>query len=125
MKAAIWDPYLDTLGGGERYMMTVASVLKKAGFRVDIPWVDPSIVEKIQERLGVDLKGVDIVHDIGRGSGYDVIFWLSDGSVPLLFGKKNILHFQTPFTGIGGRSFSNKVKFLKIDNVICNSKFTK
>lgn len=125
MRAAVCDPYLDTLGGGERYMMIVASVLHRAGFRVDVPWVDPLIKDKIKERLGVDLTDVNIVHDVGRGSGYDVVFWLSDGSVPFLLGKKNILHFQTPFAGVGGRSFFNRVKFLKIDSVVCNSKFTK
>ena len=30
-RAAIYDPYLDTLGGGERYCLTVAEILLIAG----------------------------------------------------------------------------------------------
>ena len=29
MKIAIYSPYLDTFGGGERYMMTIAEVLSR------------------------------------------------------------------------------------------------
>jgi len=35
-KAALFDPYLDTLGGGERYMMTVAYHLLRLGFQTDV-----------------------------------------------------------------------------------------
>ncbi len=31
MKAAIYDPYLDTLGGGEKYALTVAETMLKMG----------------------------------------------------------------------------------------------
>ena len=30
-QAAIYDPYLDTLGGGERYCLTIAEILLKKG----------------------------------------------------------------------------------------------
>ena len=35
-RAAIYDPYLDTLGGGERYCLTVAEILLIAGWQVDL-----------------------------------------------------------------------------------------
>lgn len=124
-RAAIYNPYLDTLGGGERYTMTVAHILKKHGWDVEVAWKDSKILGRLEERLGIDLSGVEVIPDISKGSGYDFVFWLSDGSVPLLFGKKNILHFQTPFHDINGKSFFNRLKFRKISSVICNSKFTK
>ncbi|MAG59630.1 hypothetical protein CMO96_02460 [Candidatus Woesebacteria bacterium] len=125
VKAAIYNPYLDTVGGGERYTMTVASVLEKNGWDVDIVWDDPSIIQTLGDRLGIDLSGVNVVFDIGRGARYDFIFWLTDGSIPMLFGKRNVLHFQTPFHNVGGRSLLNKAKLAKISKVVCNSKFTK
>lgn len=124
-RAAIYNPYLDTLGGGERYTMTVAHVLKKHGWDVEVAWKDSKILGRLEERLGIDLSGVEVIPDISKGSGYDFVFWLSDGSIPLLFGKKNILHFQTPFHNTGGKSFFNKLKLLKINCVVCNSRFTK
>lgn len=125
MRAAIYNPYLDTLGGGERYTMTVAHILKKHGWDVDIEWDDPKILDWLTERLGIDLTGVQVVPRIADGKGYDFVFWLSDGSLPTLFGKKNILHFQTPFHDVGGKSLFNKLKLTRIDKVVCNSQFTK
>jgi len=53
MKAAIFNPYLDTLGGGERYTMAFAKVLSKKGYRVDVGWKDASIKAKIEDRFGI------------------------------------------------------------------------
>jgi glycosyltransferase involved in cell wall biosynthesis len=59
-------------------------------------------------------------------SQYDFIFYLSDGSVPFLFSKKNFLHIQVPF--ILKENFKDKIlNFIKvkfIHQVICNSQFT-
>lgn len=124
-RAAIYNPYLDTLGGGERYTMTMAHILKKHGWDVEVEWKNPKIIKWLEERLGLDLSGVEVVPNISKGAGYDLVFWLSDGSIPTLFGKKNILHFQTPFHDVGGKSLFNRLKLLKISNIVCNSSFTK
>lgn len=167
-RAAIYDPYLDTLGGGERYCLTVAEILLKKGFQVDLFWSGNSdLVQKAEQRFSLDLKGINLVPDIFqiaptkidliddkqslvRASNqihpeynfleksktvlekvkttrqYDLIFYLSDGSIPYLFGKKNILHIQVPFAK--QPSISNKIKniskFALISNIVCNSNFT-
>lgn len=125
MKAAFFDPYLDTGGGGERYVLTFALALEKAGWQVDLQWKDGKILPWLEERLGLDLSGVNIVEDIEKGTGYNLVFWLSDGSIPFLFAKHNLLHFQTPFHNVGGKSLFNRLKFARMNKVICNSEFTK
>lgn len=125
MRAAIHNPYLDTLGGGERYTGFFAEVLAKSGYTVDIEWKDYEIKEALASRFGIDLSGVNIVKDIKRGDGYDLCFWVSDGSIPLLHSRKNILHFQVPFQNVSGRSLMNKMKLFRINKIICNSNFTK
>ncbi|MDO8452523.1 MAG: glycosyltransferase family 4 protein [bacterium] len=125
MRAAIFDPYLDTGGGGERYILAVAEVLKRNGWSVDLQWRDPKIRDWLSVRTGRDYSGINVVPSVSNGSGYDLIFWLSDGSVPLLFSKKNLIHFQTPFQEVGGKSLLNRIKFIKVNSVICNSEFTK
>lgn len=137
MKAAIHNQYLDTLGGGERYTLTFAKVLAKAGYSVDVTWQDPSIKSlineqvdfsvksKLEHRFGLDLTDVNFVEDIRRGDGYDVCFWVSDGSIPTLRARKNFLHFQVPFHHVGGNNLLNKMKLFRIDKIICNSQFTK
>ncbi len=167
-KAAIYDPYLDTLGGGERYCLTVAEILLKNDYSVDIFWSgDKTLIEKAEKRFSLDLKDLKIVPDIfgikpqklnllettdhlskftnrtvdsalfkvklnsiskkiKNNRKYDLIFYLSDGSLPLLFGKKNYLHVQVPF--VNNYDFlpklSRHLKSKLFTSVICNSQFT-
>jgi len=125
MRAAIFNPYLDTLGGGERYSLAVAIALAGKGYRVDVQWESTSIKKALEERFGIELSGVNFVKDVGRGDGYDVCFWVSDGSIPTLKARKNFLHFQVPFQKVKGKTLLNRMKLFRISKVICNSKFTK
>ncbi len=90
----------------------------------------------MSERFNLDLGKIGFVEDIFSSNKnvfqkwritkkYDLIFYLSDGSLPFLFAKKNILHFQIPFTGVSGRSILNKLKLVRYSHIVCNSKFTK
>jgi glycosyltransferase involved in cell wall biosynthesis len=125
MKAAIYNPYLDTLGGGERYTMAFAQSLSQLGYEVFVEWKDQTIKELLEKRFGIHLKSINFIEDIKRGDGYDICFWVSDGSIPLLRSRKNILHFQVPFKKVNGRTLLNKMKFMRINSVVCNSYFTK
>lgn len=124
-KAAIFNPYLDTLGGGERYTMTFAEVLARNGYQVDVQWANDDIRKKLELRFGKDYSDINFIPDVKRGDSYDVCFWVSDGSVPTLRARKNFLHFQVPFHHVGGNSLLNKMKLFRIDKIICNSWFTK
>jgi len=125
MKAAIYTPYLDTLGGGERYVLSVAKILSDSGWSVYLESQDDKILNKVNERFSLNLSGVKLVKSINRGDGFDLCFWLSDGSIPTLSARKNILHFQRPFYKVGGKSLLNRAKFFRINKVVVNSKFTK
>ena len=125
MKAAIYSPYLDALGGGERYVLSVARVLLEEGWNVDIEAKDEDLTQKVKERFGFDLGKAKITQSVKRGDGYDLMFWLSDGSVPILFARRNIFHFQRPFYNVDGKSLINRMKFIRIKKVVVNSYFTK
>jgi len=135
MKIGLYSPYLDSLGGGERYLFSVASAL---GDRHDVAvfWPDEAILAQACERFGFDLDAVRVLPEAKEmiESGiitryrytldYDSIFWVSDGSLPLLFGSKHVLHFQVPFKKAGS-SWQDKIKLSRFRSVIVNSKFTK
>lgn len=125
MKAALYTPYLDTIGGGERYMLSIARVLLEEQWKVDIETDNPELIEKAAKRFGFSLDGLHAVPTINRGEGYDLCVWLSDGSIPTLRSRKNILHFQRPFQDVDGRSLVSRMKFFRIAEVIVNSEFTK
>ena len=137
--AAVFDPYLDTIGGGEVYTCSVIDCLLKQGFEVTLFWKDKAIKKTIKKYLGINIDQAIIdpkAHELFTKRGqwlqkrqlthrYDVVFFLSDGSIPPLFSKNNILHFQIPFTNVHGTSLLNHIKLSYIHHIICNSFFTK
>ena len=125
MKAGIYNQYLDTLGGGERYTLSFAKVLVDLGYQVDVEWKNQEIKKNLEERFGMDLSNINIVENVKRGDGYDLCFWVSDGSIPILHARTNILHFQVPFHDVKGKSLINKMKLFRVNKIICNSNFTK
>lgn len=126
MKAAIYNPYLDTLGGGERYTLTFAKVLAEEGYDVDVEWNNPDIKDVISKRFGLKFpENLKIVESVNRGENYDICFWVSDGSIPTLRARKNYIHFQFPFHDVNGKSLLNKMKLFRVSKIICNSEFTK
>lgn len=125
MKAAIYNPYFDTLGGGERYTVGIIKAFLNKKYKVEIQWNDESIIKKLEERFGIALEGVKVVDSVERGDGYDACFWVSDGSIPTLRSRNNILHFQVPFTKVNGKTLINKMKLFRVRHIIVNSGFTK
>lgn len=132
MKFGFYSPYLDTFGGGERYMLTLASYLSQNNM-VDIFWDDPKIKAPIARFLKIDLSKTNFVKNIFKERGlkkifstfaYNCNFVLSDGSVPTTFASKNILHFQVPFI-IHHIDFKTRLKLKKYKYIVCNSNFTK
>lgn len=141
MKIAIYSPYLDTLGGGERYMLTFAEYCLQRGWKVEIFWHEIETIKEAEQRFNLNLEGIKLspkmhlrfssdssyADKIAKRfllSTYDLIFYLSDGSIPSLHAKRNWLHFQVPFQ-LDGKHFWTQQKLSKINRVICNSKFTK
>lgn len=134
MKLGFYSPYLDSLAGGERYVLTLASHWSEV-HDVDVFWDDSAICSRAGVRLHLDLSRVRVIKNIFSNANlfskmqttkkYDLIFVLSDGSIPLIWSKLGVLHFQRPFIGVGGKSRVNKFKLSKFRSVIVNSQFTK
>lgn len=130
MKIGFVSPYLDSLSGGERYILTLASHWSSA-HEVDLFWDDPSIRTRSSDRFRLDLSKVNIVDNVFAtrnvfkkiviSSKYDLIFFLTDGSIPTTFAAHNILHFQVPFQNIP----VHPVKLGRYNAIVCNSQFTK
>ncbi|MCL4383974.1 glycosyltransferase family 4 protein [Patescibacteria group bacterium] len=159
-RAAIYDPYLDTLGGGERYCLTVAEILLAEGWQVDLFWSgDKDLLSQATKRFSLEINRLNIIPDIFHlpekklelieennlhsrtkrpnslpkkvseifnrwqiTKQYDLFFYLSDGSIPILFSRKNFLHIQVPF--LNQPSILSQLKFNLIKHFVCNSEFT-
>jgi len=137
MRIGIFDPYLDTLSGGEKYMLSVASCLAQE-HEVFIFWDKEKEVEVRQsalEKLGIDLSSVKFYSNIfdkktsllsrfAQSWKFDAIVYLSDGSIPLV-GTRLYVHFQFPIEWVNGKSPKTKLKLSFVKDVVCNSYFTK
>ncbi|MFH1832969.1 MAG: glycosyltransferase [Candidatus Levyibacteriota bacterium] len=134
MRIGIYDPYLRGLEGGEKYMLTIASCLSKS-HNVSVFWDEKLILDRASEKFAIDLKKVGLDKNffsadfntfqrIKELRKYDRIIFLSDGSIPFIFSKKLILHFQFPVEWISP-SLKTKFKLSRVKKIICNSYFTK
>ena len=142
MKIAIYSPYLDTFGGGEKYMMTIAEVLSR-GNTVEV-LLDGHLNQlggeylrlELSKRFDLNLKQTSFIKaPIGKNASplsrslflkqYNLLFYLTDGSIFYPTSKKNILHIQTPLAGEARRSIWGKFKLTGWDLIIYNSQFTK
>lgn len=133
-RVAIIDPYLDSLGGGEKYILSIAAYFLNNNYDVTLLFdknIDP---KAISQRFNLPLNGLKILK-VNLNSlnffkkylflrRYDICFTVSDGSIPTPFSSKNYLHFQVPFNKIKPTVF-DRLKLLLFDEVIVNSNFTK
>lgn len=135
MKIGIFDPYLDTLGGGEKYIFSICKCLSN-NHDVYLFWDDNLILSKATERFGLTTKNIKLTKDIFSSKPflpkriletkkYDTFFYISDGSIPILLSRNNILIFQFPVNWVNGKIFSTKLKLKRIKYVICYSDFVK
>lgn len=142
MKVAIYSPYLDTFGGGEKYMMTIAEVLSvnnSVDVLLDRHLIDlgsSNLKHELSKRFNLNLKTVNfMIAPVGGGTSavsrafflqkYDILFYLTDGSIFYPTTKKNILHIQSPLVGEGVKSWWGRFKLNGWDLIIYNSAFTK
>lgn len=133
MKIGLFDPYVDTLGGGERYIFTIASSLQN-DHQVMLFWNDKSVLSEARKRLNINLDNVQLAGNIFApsvgfleklrvSSGFDVIFYISDGSVPSLLAKKVIPIVQFPVQGVSMSTIFTQLKLYNTSTILCYSKF--
>ena len=126
MKIGIINPYFETLGGGERYVLTIAKCLLR-GNEVDIFWDDRFLAEKALQKFNISLEGVNFVHSKINLfnklilAKYDAIFYVTDGSLFFSPAKRNLLIVQSP-AHLPAKTLINNLK-LKNWSLVCYSKF--
>lgn len=138
MRIGIYDPYFDTLGGGEKYVLDIAAALSKNNdiFIFWDPRLEGELKEKIRGRFNLDISSFQFTKNIFSphvslaarlltSSKFDLIIFISDGSIPLLLSKKAIAVFQFPVNWIKGKSLLTKMKLSKLNTVVCYSQFVK
>lgn len=132
-KAALYDPYLDTLGGGEQYVLSVMKALEDEGYDVTIFWKE-DLEQKIKDKFGLSFRNLHTDTSGFHGNktplarwwhlgNYDLFFYITDGSYFFSGAKKNFLYAMVPRRDLYSVGGMNSLK-LSGWNIIANSHFT-
>lgn len=133
-KIGLYNPYLDSVGGGERHVLSILEVLQKeAGFEPFIFWDKPEIVKQIKQRLGIDFKESSVLPNIFRNGtvvtklqalkDFDIFLYVTDGSYFFSSAKKNYVFCMVPNKHLYGQTVFNWLKTMD-STFIANSEFT-
>ncbi len=133
-KIAIYDPYLDILGGGEKYILSIAKVFDELGFQVYLLWDKPRIEDEIKNRLNLSFSNIRIIPNFLihknfilktiKTKEFDYFFYITNGSYFYSLARNNYVYAMVPNKKLYQMSFINQLK-LNNFNFITHSKFTK
>lgn len=135
VKIGIYSPYLETLGGGEKFIFSIAAYFSKK-HQVEFFWDNPLLSKNAERKFSLDLSNIIFEKNIfsksqlGKKfilpaflSKFGVFFYVTDGSIFTSFAKKNILIVHAP--NYFPRGFRNKLKLLSWQKIICYSEYVK
>lgn len=126
----IYTPFHLTLGGGEKYILSVAEALSNSDYEVELinDYVFSRLrLNQLAHLFGLDLSKIKLVErSTAMMSSYDLLISMGNEVLPSILpsGKKNIFHCQFPFPSPANLN-SRASELAKIDCVIVNSQFTK
>jgi len=136
---ALYSPYLDVMGGGEKHILSILQVLEKEEYEINIFW-DTNLQKKIEEQFSLQFSNkINWLPNTFKDSGqarmtfilnrannlkqFDMFFYVTDGSYFLSTAKKNFIFCMVPQKSLYQMNFINRLK-TKNCNFICNSKYT-
>src|SRR3989344_4664856 len=115
MKIGLYSPFVaETLGGGERYLLTLAEcLLPKHEVDLVLPHIPENLKAKFTNQFNLKLDRLNlVVGPFGKNQTawqrwqftgrYDVFYYMTDGSFFVPHAKRNIVHFMIPFNRPAG-----------------------
>ncbi|MBP6994153.1 glycosyltransferase family 4 protein [Candidatus Woesebacteria bacterium] len=132
-KIALWNPYLDTVGGGEKHALQICEYFVKNGYELTIFW-DESIKKPLEEKLAIQLPkdtrwlkkltSYSAVERLSLLRIYDVLVYVTDGSYFVSTAKKTVCFCMVPERKLYKMNLKNQIRTLGW-KWLCNSQFTK
>lgn len=129
-RVGIYTPFALTLGGGEKYILSVAEALLSKGYEVTLVTDHPYSrvrVMALGEEFGLDLSNLlSNTYSLACSEGFDLFISMGNEYYPPVnpIGKKNIHHCQFPFPTLDNTS-EGKRRMPNVDAVVVNSEFTR
>ncbi|PJC33577.1 hypothetical protein CO048_02885 [Candidatus Roizmanbacteria bacterium CG_4_9_14_0_2_um_filter_35_15] len=141
-KIGLYNPFLDTLGGGEKHILSIMDALAELGYEISIFW-DKNLNREIRNRFAIRsvylwkwspniFKHRSIGNRIFRLASlaqddlkvtYDYFFYVTDGSYFFSSAKKNFVFAMVPDKKLYNLNLLNRLKLWNWQ-FISNSTFT-
>ena len=133
-KIALYNPYLDTLGGGEKYIFSILEVFAEQGYEITIFW-DKNLTKEIKKYFSFSFinkikwfpnifKNSNALKTLQTLKKYDYFFYVTDGSYFFSSAKKNFIYAMVPDKKLYSRNLINQLKLTNYQ-FITHSIFTK
>src|SRR5687768_5161520 len=104
-KVALFDPFLDTLGGGERHILSVIQALDQAGCEITIFW-DEDLSIAFTKRFSLHFTHLTFAPNVFKKNdpfdkmkllkSFDYFFYMTDGSYFFSTAKNNFVFAMVP-----------------------------
>ncbi len=132
---ALYDPYLDVLGGGERHILSILKVLTDEGYEPTIFW-ERDFTKEISGKLNLAFtkplvfdKNIfssstnNLIQKMKTLSQHDILLYVTDGSYFFSPAKKTFIFSMVPDRKLYSMNFVNSLKTIN-SRFISNSQFT-
>lgn len=132
-KIALWNPYLDIVGGGEKHALQICNYFIQRGYELTIFW-DADVQKALEDKLAIQLpENVQWLPKLTRYSTldklsllrkFDVLVYVTDGSYFFSTAKKTIAFCMVPERKLYKMDIKNRLKTMGWE-WLCNSQFTR
>lgn len=131
-RAALYDPYLDVMGGGERHALSILQALESCGFETSVFW-NENLGDEIKSKLNITFNNLSFNQNIFETTPplqklselkkYDILLYVTDGSYFFSSAKKTVVFCMVPNKSLYKFGFLNRLKTLSA-SFISNSAYT-
>lgn len=129
-KVALYDSYLNILGGGERYVLSILKVFESHGYECSIFW-NTDVTKKIKQKFGIKFHTLNFIPHIFPSSPlktlqalrtFDSFIYVTDGSYFFSSAKHNYIYAMVPQKLLYSKNLINRLKMSNY-TFITHSKF--
>ena len=133
MKVALYNPFIETLGGGEKHILSIIQVFAEQGAEISIFW-NKNLTHEIENRFSFEyVKNIKWLPNIFNNhsplrtlqslKNFDYFFYVTNGSYFASLAKKNFVFSMVPDQKLYNLNPINRLKLWNY-RFISNSPFT-
>ncbi len=136
LKVGLYNPFLDTLGGGEKHILSILEVFAEQGAEITIFW-DKDLSKEIKNRFSLHYinkmkflassfkkrSPLQTLRTLQTLKTFDYFFYVTDGSYFFSSAKKNFVFCMVPDKKLYNMNLLNRLKLWNY-KFISNSPYT-